>query len=644
MPDRQQYPPDADFAKRAHVAGMDSYTRLYERAAQDPEAFWGDLAEKELHWFAKWSQTLDWKPPFAKWFVGGKINASYNCLDRHLTTARKNKAAIIWEGEPGDQRILTYQELHREVSRFANGLKSLGFKSGDRAIIYMPMVPELPIALLACARLGIIHSVVFGGFSSEALKVRIQDLDASLVITADGGWRRGKEVKLKATVEEALPECPSVREVVVYKRTGSHTSMKQGRDHWWHELVAQVSEVCPAEQLDSEHPLFVLYTSGTTGKPKGIVHATGGYILQTSMTMKWVFDLREEDTYWCTADIGWVTGHSYIVYGPLAAGATSLMYEGAPDFPQPDRFWRIIEKYRVNIFYTSPTAIRAFIRQGSDWPDKHDMSSLRLLGSVGEPINPAAWEWYHKTIGKERCPIVDTWWQTETGAILIAPMPGAVPAKPGSATLPMPGIIAEVVDLHGTPVAADKEGFLIIRKPWPSMLRTLWGDPQRYEENYWKRIPGSYLTGDAARRDADGYFWVLGRVDDVMNVSGHRLSTMELESALVRHPAVAEAAVVGKPDEITGQAVAAFVTLKKGDWNQEELAEELRKWVSREIGSFAKPAQIRFTDSLPKTRSGKIMRRLLREIVTNNAVAGDVTTLEDLSVLTKLAAQQEEEA
>jgi acetyl-CoA synthetase len=622
---------------------MDAYLDLRERAARDPEAFWGELAEKELAWFEKWSQTLDWKPPFAKWFVGGKINASYNCLDRHLSTPRKNKAAIIWEGEPGDQRILTYQELHREVSRFANGLKSLGFKTGDRAIIYMPMVPELPIALLACARLGIIHSVVFGGFSSEALKVRIQDLDAGLVITADGGWRRGKEVKLKTTVEEALSECPSVREVVVLQRTGSRISMKQGRDHWWHELIANVSEVCPAESLDSEHPLFVLYTSGTTGKPKGIVHSTAGYILQTSMTMKWVFDLREEDTYWCTADIGWVTGHSYIVYGPLAAGATSLMYEGAPDSPEPDRFWRIIEKYRVNTFYTSPTAIRAFIRQGSEWPNKHDMSSLRLLGSVGEPINPAAWEWYHKTIGKERCPIVDTWWQTETGAILIAPLPGAVPAKPGSATLPLPGIIADVVELSGGPVADDREGFLIIRKPWPSMLRTLWGDPQRYEENYWKRIPGNYLTGDAARRDSDGYFWVLGRVDDVMNVSGHRLSTMELESALVRHPAVAESAVVGKPHEITGQAVVAFVTLKKGDWKREELAEELRKWVGHEIGSFAKPEQIRFTDSLPKTRSGKIMRRLLREIVTTNTVAGDVTTLEDLGVLTKLAAQQDDE-
>jgi acetyl-CoA synthetase len=623
---------------------MEAYKELYQRAADNPEAFWGELAEKELFWFEKWSQTLEWKSPFAKWFVGGKINASYNCLDRHLTTARKNKAAIIWEGEPGDQRILTYQELHREVSRFASVLKTRGFKAGDRAIIYMPMVPELPVALLACARLGIIHSVVFGGFSAEALKVRIQDLDAALVITADGGWRRGKEVKLKTTVDEALLECPGVRDVIVYRRTGSDTPMKSGRDYWWHELAAQASEVCPAEPLDSEHPLFVLYTSGTTGKPKGIVHTTAGYILQTSMTMKWVFDLREEDTYWCTADIGWVTGHSYIVYGPLAAGATSLMYEGAPDFPEPDRFWRIIEKYRVNIFYTSPTAIRAFIRQGADWPNKHDMSSLRLLGSVGEPINPAAWEWYHKTIGKERCPIVDTWWQTETGAILIAPMPGAVPCKPGSATLPMPGIITDVVDLNGTPVPADREGFLIIRKPWPSMLRTLWGDPQRYEENYWKRIPGAYLTGDAARRDADGYFWVLGRVDDVMNVSGHRLSTMELESALVRHPAVAEAAVVGKPHEITGQAVAAFVTLKKGDWNHDELAEELRKWVGHEIGSFAKPEQIRFTDSLPKTRSGKIMRRLLREIVTNNSVAGDVTTLEDLGVLTKLAAQQDDEA
>jgi acetyl-CoA synthetase len=507
----------------------------------------------------------------------------------------------------------------------------------------MGMVPELPIALLACARLGIIHSVVFGGFSAEALKTRIQDLEAQVVITADGSWRRGKEVKLKQAVDEALVDCPSVRHTIVYRRTGGAVEMQPGRDLWWHELDQSAAEDCAAEQLDSEHPLYVLYTSGTTGKPKGIVHTTGGYLLQCHMTMKWVFDLREEDTYWCTADIGWVTGHSYIVYGPLSAGATSVMYEGAPDYPQPDRFWRLIEKYRVNIFYTSPTAIRSFVRQGDRWPDAHDLSSLRLLGSVGEPINPAAWDWYHRVIGKQRCPIVDTWWQTETGSIMISPMPGATPAKPGSATLPLPGVMADVVDLHGKPVEANREGFLIIRRPWPSMFRTLWKDPRRYEENYWQRIEGVYMTGDAARRDQDGYFWVLGRVDDVMNVSGHRLSTMELESALVRHPAVAEAAVVGKPHEITGQAVACFVTLKSGQWDHEKLSEELRQWVAHEIGAFARPEQIRFTDGLPKTRSGKIMRRLLREIVTTNSVTGDVTTLEDLSVVTRLAAQQDDE-
>jgi acetyl-CoA synthetase len=622
---------------------MDAYRELYARAEAQPEAFWEGLAEKEIFWFEKWSHVFEWNPPFVKWFVGAKTNVSYNCLDRHLTTWRKNKVAILWEGEPGDERMITYQELHRLVSRFANVLKGRGLKTGDRAVIYMPMVPELPVALLACARLGVIHSVVFGGFSAEALKARIQDLDAQIVITADGGWRRGKEVKLKPAVDEALAECPGVKDVIVYRRTGSETAMQEGRDHWWHALDEGVSEVCPAEPLDSETPLFVLYTSGTTGKPKGIVHTTGGYILQATMSMKWVFDLHEEDTYWCTADIGWVTGHSYIVYGPLSAGATSVMYEGAPDFPQFDRFWRIVEKYKVNIFYTSPTAIRAFVKQGDQWPGMHDLSSLRLLGSVGEPINPAAWEWYYKVIGGERCPIVDTWWQTETGSIMIAPMPGAVPLKPGSGTLPMPGVLADVVDLSGNPVETNREGFLIIRRPWPSMFRTLWRDPERYEDNYWKRIPGNYLTGDAARRDADGYYWILGRIDDVMNVSGHRLSTMELESALVRHPAVAEAAVVGKPHEITGQAVVAFVTLKKGEWNHGTLGEDLRKWVAHEIGSFAKPEQIRFSDTLPKTRSGKIMRRLLREIVTSNSVTGDVTTLEDLGVLTRLAAQHDDE-
>ena len=642
MPEHRTVAPPPEFVRRAHVSGMEARNQLCEKAQSQPAEFWGALAEKELHWFKKWSSVVDWQPPLARWFVGGKINASYNCLDRHLTTHRKNKVAILWEGEPGDQRMISYAELHRLVCRFANVLKARGLKTGDRAIIYMPMVPELPIALLACARLGIIHSVVFGGFAAEAIKTRIQDLEAQVVITADGGWRRGKEVKLKPVVDEALPECPSVKDVIVLRRTGSDAAMEAGRDHWWHELDEGVSEVCPAEELDSETPLFVLYTSGTTGKPKGIVHTTGGYLLQALMTMKWVFDLRDEDTYWCTADVGWVTGHSYIVYGPLAAGATSVMYEGAPDTPKPGRFWRLIEKYKINTLYTSPTAIRAFVKQGEQIPRAYDLSSLRLLGSVGEPINPAAWEWYYKVIGGERCPIVDTWWQTETGSIMISPMPGAVPAKPGSGTLPLPGIQADIVDLKGGPVEADREGYLVVRQPWPSMFRTLWKDPERYRENYWSKIPGIYFTGDAARRDKDGYFWVLGRVDDVMNVSGHRLSTMELESALVRHPAVAEAAVVGKPHEVTGQAVAAFVTLKGGDWNRDELGEELKKWVAHEIGSFAKPEQIRFTDALPKTRSGKIMRRLLREIVIGNTVTGDVTTLEDLSVLSRLSAQDEE--
>jgi len=634
--------PPEEFSRSAYVPSMDARNALYAEAEKHPEEFWGRLAEEELHWFKKWDKVLKWNVPEAQWFSGGLINASYNCVDRHALGARKNKAAIIWEGEPGDQRTITYGELLRLVSRFANVLKARGLKEGDRAIIYMPMVPELPVALLACARLGIIHSVVFGGFAAEAIKARIQDLEAQVVITADGGWRRGKEVKLKPAVDEALAECPTVKDVIVYRRTGSAVVMQHGRDHWWHDLDKQVSEECPAVPLDAETPLFVLYTSGTTGKPKGIVHSTGGYLLQALITMRWLFDIRDEDTYWCTADIGWVTGHSYIVYGPLAAGATTMMYEGAPDSPKPDRFWRLIDKYKVNVFYTSPTAIRSFLKLGDHWPGGHNLSSLRLLGSVGEPINPAAWDWYHRVIGGGRCPIVDTWWQTETGAIMIAPMPGAVALKPGSGTLPMPGVVADVVDMKGNVVEVNHEGYLIIRQPWPGMFRTLWKDPDRYRENYWTKIPGIYFTGDAARRDADGYYWVLGRVDDVMNVSGHRLSTMELESALVRHHAVAEAAVVGKPHEVTGQAVAAFVTLKHGHvGNKEELAEELKKWVAHEIGGFARPEQIRITDALPKTRSGKIMRRLLREIVMGNIVTGDVTTLEDLSVLARLSQDEE---
>ncbi len=640
------YSPNLKQAERAHVKSAEEYRKLYDRAKQDPSAFWSELARKELTWFQPFTQGLEWNPPSAKWFSDGTLNASVNCLDRHLTNGRKDKAALIWEGEPGDSRVISYLELHRLVCRFANVLKQLGYKKGDRAVIYMPMIPELPVALLACARLGIPHSVVFGGFSAEALKSRIQDLDATLVITADGGWRRGKEVRLKDAVDASLEDCPDVRHVIVYQRTKSAIPMKPGRDLWWHEQDAALPDSanqCEPEKLDAEHPLFVLYTSGTTGKPKGILHTTGGYLLQNLMTMKWVFDLQEDDVYWCTADVGWVTGHSYVVYGPLAAGASAVMYEGAPDYPAFDRMWAIIEKFKVTVFYTSPTAIRALLRQGDKWPESHDLSSLRVLGSVGEPINPTAWEWYYRVIGKEKCPIVDTWWQTETGAIMISALPGATTLKPGSATLPLPGIVPEVVDSNGHPLGNHREGYLIIQQPWPSMARTIWGDPARYQEQYWSRVPGSYFTGDAARRDDDGYYWVLGRVDDVMNVSGHRLSTMEVESSLVHHPAVAEAAVVGKPHEITGQAVCAFVTLKSGNWNTDELSKELRQLVAKEIGAFARPDEIRFSDALPKTRSGKIMRRLLREIVTTKAVTGDVTTLEDLTVLAALSNQHDED-
>ncbi len=636
----RSFPPTPEFSRAARVKSMAEYEALYRRAEQDPEAFWGECA-KELSWFKPFDKVLEWIFPFAKWFLNGKLNASYNCLDRHLTTARRNKAALIWEGEPGDVRVLTYQMLASEVARAANALKSLGVKEGDRVAIYMPLVPEAVIAMLACARIGAIHSVIFGGFSAEALVDRINDAEAKVCITADAGWRRGQQVPLKPNVDEALKRCPSIVHCVVLRRTGAKVEMRKGRDVWWDELIAAQSSVCAPAELDAEHPLYTLYTSGTTGKPKGVVHATGGYLVHTLMTMKWVFDLKDEDIYWCTADIGWVTGHSYTVYGPLAAGATVVMYEGAPNFPENDRFWRIIEKYRVNILYTAPTAIRTFIKWGDSWVKKHDLSSLRLLGTVGEPINPEAWIWYHKVIGSERCPIVDTWWQTETGGIMIAPMPGAIPAKPGSATRPIPGVAAEVVTREGKPVGPNQGGLLIVRRPWPGMLRTIFRDPERYRQQYFSQIEGAYFTGDGARCDQDGYFWIMGRVDDVINVSGHRLGTMEIESALVSHPMVAEAAVVGRPDDMKGQAVVAFVTLEGARHGDAQLRDELRQHVVKEIGALARPDDLRFTDSLPKTRSGKIMRRLLRQIASGEEKLGDTTTLEDLSVLARLREDDE---
>jgi acetyl-CoA synthetase len=634
------FDPPSEFSSKAHIRSMAEYEHLYEEADRDPESFWARIAG-ELDWFEPWTKVLEWNVPWAKWFVGGKLNLSHNCLDRHVATWRKNKAAIIWEGEPGEIRTLTYQQLLSAVSRCANVLKSFGVKQGDRVAIYMGMSPELAIAMLACARIGAPHTVIFGGFSSQALVDRINDAECSCVITQDGTFRRGAEIKLKPTVDEALARCPSVQSVLVYQRTGTQQHMVSGRDHWWHELMPIVMDECPAEPLDAEHPLYLLYTSGTTGKPKGILHTTGGYSVATYITAKWVFDLRDEDIFWCTADIGWVTGHSYVVYGPLQNGATVVMYEGGPMHPQPDRFWQMIERHKVTIFYTAPTAIRAFMRMGEQWPAQHPMKSLRLLGSVGEPINPEAWMWYRSIIGHDRCPIVDTWWQTETGAMMISPVPGATPTKPGSCTRPLPGIKVEVVTREGNPVPAGSGGYLVIRKPWPSMLRTIYGDPQRYQEQYWSQIPGSYFTGDGARQDADGYIWVMGRVDDVINVSGHRLSTMEVESALVAHPFVAEAAVVARPDEIKGSAIVAFVTLQMGNEPTDELKAELRTWVGKEIGSLAKPDDIRFTDSLPKTRSGKIMRRLLRELAAGGDVKGDVTTLEDLGVLAKLRSDED---
>ncbi|HYB92127.1 MAG TPA: acetate--CoA ligase [Candidatus Binataceae bacterium] len=636
----RQFEPRREFSARAWIKSLAEYENLCRRAERDPEGFWSECA-RALYWFKPFDKVLEWDFPFAKWFTGGLLNASSNCIDRHLGSPRRNKAAIIWEGEPGDSRVLTYQMLADEVGRMANALRRLGVADGDRVTIYLPLVPEAAIAMLACARIGAIHSVVFGGFSAEALADRINDAEAKVCITADGGWRRGQVIELKRNVDEALRRCPFVGHVIVLRRVGNHVDMRRGRDLWWDEIVAEESPDCEPAHLDSEHPLYTLYTSGTTGKPKGVVHATAGYLVQALMTMKWVFDLKDDDVYWCTADIGWVTGHTYDVYGPLAAGGTMVMYEGAPNFPHEDRFWQIIEKYRVNIFYTAPTAIRTFIKWGDSWVKKHDLSSLRLLGTVGEPINPEAWIWYRRVIGGERCPIVDTWWQTETGAIMISPVPGAIPTKPGSATRPLPGIAADVVTLEGKPVAPNQGGFLVIRRPWPGMLRTIFRDSERYRQQYFSQIDGCYFTGDGARRDEHGYFWIMGRVDDVINVAGHRLGTMEIESALVSHPAVAEAAVVGRPDEMRGQAIVAFVTLEGGRKGDEGLREDLRKHVVKEIGALARPDDVRFTDALPKTRSGKIMRRLLRQIASNDDAIGDTSTLEDLSVLARLREEEE---
>jgi acetyl-CoA synthetase len=638
--EKRVFKPGKHFAKGARVRSLGQYRRMYRESINRPEKFWAREAG-ELVWQKRWKSVLKWKAPFAKWFVGGKLNVSENCLDRHLAGSRRNKVAILWEGEPGDKRALTFQQLHRDVCRFANVLKRNKIRKGDRVIIYMPTIPEAAIAMLACTRIGAVHSVVFGGFSADSIRDRIADCGATAVITADGGYRRGTIVPLKKNVDDALRGGSTVKRVIVFRRAGNDIHIEEGRDVWWHRELEYVDAHCPPVPLDSEHPLYILYTSGSTGKPKGILHTTGGYLVQIYSTMKYVFDVREEDVYWCTADVGWVTGHSYVVYGPLTNGTTTLMYEGAPNWPEPDRFWKIIEEYGVSILYTAPTAIRAFIRWGDQWLKKHDLSSLRLLGSVGEPINPEAWMWYREKVGGGRCPIVDTWWQTETGAIMITPLPGAIPTKPGSATLPFFGVDAAIVDEKGKEVGPNVGGKLIIRKPWPSMLRTIYGDKERYRKQYWSEFKGRYLTGDGARRDQDGYFWIVGRIDDVLNVAGHRLGTSEIESALVSHTNVAEAAVVGRPDELKGQSVVAFVTVKGGVVVSASLKAELREHVGIHIGAIAKPDEIRFAEALPKTRSGKIMRRLLKEVASGKAVTGDTTTLEDLTVLAKLSAEEE---
>jgi len=640
LAEARRFPPPAQFAAGATVRDP----RVNDEADADPEGFWAQAAS-ELHWFRRWDRVLEWNLPYAQWFVGGKTNLAYNCLDRQLALGRGAKTAYVWEGEPGDTRTLTYAELHREVCQFANVLKSLGVRRGDRVAIYLPMILELPIAMLACARIGAAHTVIFGGFSAEALAGRINDAQAKVVVTADGGWRRGSVVPLKRNADEAMVSTPSVEHAVVVRRIGERAAVQwqDGRDLWWHDVMARASAECDAEELDSEELLYILYTSGTTGQPKGIVHTTGGYMVGTYLTTKWIFDLKDDDVYWCTADIGWVTGHSYIVYGPLANGATGVMYEGSPDFPDKDRFWSLVERYRVTVLYTAPTAIRTFMKWGPDYPARHDLTSLRLLGTVGEPINPEAWIWYHVHIGGERCPIVDTWWQTETGMILITPLPGLTTLKPGSATRPFPGIGAEILDEQGKPVGPGEGGYLVLTRPWPAMLRGIYGDPARYQQQYWTRFPGVYFTGDGAKRDEDGYFWLLGRVDDVINVAGHRIGTYEVESALVDHPAVAESAVIGVTDEIKGQAIAAFVTLKEGNTGDPDMVGTLKEHVAKKIGALARPQEILFTAELPKTRSGKIMRRLLRDIAEGR-VLGDTTTLADPTVVQSLKDRYEEEA
>lgn len=634
------FEPPPEFADGAVIASRDQYESLYRRSIDDPEDFWREQAQA-FHWFEPPQRILTWEPPFAKWFEGGTTNLAYNCLDRHLDGPLRNKAALIWEGEPGDQRVLTYYQLWREVCRFSNALAGLGIEPGDRVGIYMGMVPEAVIAMLACARIGAVHSVVFGGFASDAVRDRMNDASAKAVITQDGTWRRGSVVPLKEQVDRAVAECPSVEHVIVLRRTHNDITMTDGRDHDWHELVKDQKPVHQAPALDSEHPLFILYTSGSTGKPKGVLHTTAGYMVGTALTSKYVFDLRASDTYWCTADVGWITGHSYIVYGPLANGASAVIYEGAPNAPDPGRFWSIVERHGVTVFYTAPTAVRAFVKWGDEWVNKHDVSSLRLLGTVGEPINPEAWMWYRSVVGQDRCPIVDTYWQTETGSIILTPLPAALPTKPGSCSMPFFGISAKVLREDGSEAEPNEGGLLVVDKPWPSMLRTVWGDDERYKQQYFSRFEGKYFTGDSARRDTDGFFWVMGRIDDVVNVSGHRLGTAEIESSLVSHADVAEAAVVGIPDPLTGQALVAFVTLKGGVQHSAGLADTLKGHVGDDIGKFARPKSIRFADALPKTRSGKIMRRLLRDVAAGKEAHGDMTTLEDMSVLSALSGEDE---